>query len=110
MLVRRIGRLQVAGDSMRPTLEPGDRVVLVRTRHLRPGDRAVVAYPRAPDRLVVKRVTGVSAGGLIVHGDNPAASTDSRDFGPVPPEEAVGRVLYRYVPAARRGRFRRLVP
>lgn len=111
MLARRVRRLQVAGDSMRPTLEPGEHLLVLRTHRLRPGDLAVVADPRAPQRLVVKRVLGVSPdGALVVRGDNPGASTDSRTFGPVGPDGAIGRVLYRYHPASRRGRIPRLVP
>jgi inner membrane protease subunit 1 len=40
-----------------------------------------------------------------VRGDNEAASTDSRHFGPVPRRAVRGRVLYRYGPPARAGRW-----
>jgi len=101
---RRVSRVEVMGDSMRPTLEPGDRVVLSRIRRARTGDLVAVTDPRQPQRLVVKRVVDVSSTGLTVLGDNPAASTDSRVFGPVPADTVRGRVVYRYHPAARRGR------
>jgi nickel-type superoxide dismutase maturation protease len=110
VLLSRLRRLEVVGSSMRPTLEPGDRVLAVRSRRARPGDLAVVPDPRRPSRLVVKRVVVASAAGLTVRGDNPRASSDSRAFGPVPPQSVRGRVVYRYHPAARRGRIRRLVP
>lgn len=54
---------------------------------------------------VVKRVVAVGAGGVTVAGDNPAASTDSRDYGPVPLADVRGRVVYRYAPAGRVGRL-----
>ena len=106
----RVRRLEVVGPSMRPTLEEGDRLVVVRGARAGPGDLVVVPDPRRSDRLVVKRVVVASAGGLTVRGDNPAASTDSRDFGPVRAASVQGRVVYRYAPAGRRGPVHRLVP
>ena len=89
---------------MRPALEPGDRLLLARTHRVRPGDLVAVLDPRFNRRTVVKRVAAVSASGLTVLGDNPAASTDSRIYGTVPSDAVRGRVLYRYSPASRRGR------
>ena len=106
----RVRRLEVVGPSMRPTLEPGDRVLALRTGRARVGDLAVVPDPRRPSRLVVKRVVVASPAGLTVRGDNAGASTDSREFGPVPTESVRGRVVYRYQPRSRRGRIGRLVP
>ncbi len=125
----------VGSDSMRPTLQSGDRVLIdkvsFRFRSPRRGD--VVAFA-APDTgtLTVKRVVGVAGdqvairdgvlwvagraraepyvdlktidsvyfgptvvppGTVFVMGDNRAESIDSRDFGPVPLSEVVGRVL-----------------
>lgn len=95
----------MVGDSMRPTLEPGDRLVLSRGRRPRVGELVAVVDPRQPARTVIKRLAAVSAAGLIVVGDNPAASTDSRVFGPVAPGAVRGRVVYRYHPVDRRGRL-----
>jgi len=108
-LASRPRRFEVVGASMSPALGPGDRLVVVRAR-ARPGDIAVLPDPRAPARLVVKRVVAVEGGKVTVGGDNPAASTDSRVFGPVPATSVRGRAVYRYHPAARRGRISRLVP
>lgn len=88
---------------MRPTLVPGDRVLAVRARRAGPGMLVVVRDPRLPSRLLVKRVAEVGPGGHVVAGDNPAASTDSRSFGPVP--SIWGRAVYRYFPAGRSGRL-----
>jgi nickel-type superoxide dismutase maturation protease len=110
-LLRRVGRVEVEGDSMRPTLEPGDRLVVLRGRRARPGDLVTVPDPRAPLRVVVKRVaTGGepgTGGMVVVRGDNPDASTDSRTFGPVAARSIQGRVVYRYFPERRRGRPQR---
>lgn len=93
---------------MQPTLQPGDRILAVRPARPRPGDLVVVRDPRRPDRLLVKRVATTGSGGVVVLGDNPAASTDSRAFGPLP--RVWGRVVYRYGPADRAGRIRRPPP
>ena len=90
---------------MRPTLEPGDRLLAVRTRRPRVGDLVAVPDPRQPARLLVKRVAARQGGMLDLRGDNPASSTDSRDFGPVPASAVWGRVVHRYGPAGRSGRL-----
>lgn len=110
LAARRLRRVEVVGDSMRPTLEPGDRLLLRTTssRHtpgeLRPGDLVALPDPRRPSRIVVKRVAWVGPSGVRVLGDNPGASTDSRHFGSVAPEQVRGRAVYRYHPPDRRGR------
>lgn len=90
---------------MQPTLAPGDRLLVVSRRPV-PGDLVAVADPRARSRLLVKRAVEVSTGGVVVHGDNPAASTDSRDFGSVPEPLVAGVAVYRYAPAHRAGWLR----
>ena len=107
MTRRPLQRVEVAGDSMRPTLEPGDRLVVWSPGPVRPGDLVAVRDPRDPARTIVKRVATVGAEGVTVVGDNPAASTDSRTFGPVPRGLLRGRVVYRYWPEGRRGRILR---
>jgi nickel-type superoxide dismutase maturation protease len=89
-------RMRVEGLSMVPVLGPGDRILVLRTHSLSIGDIAVLKDPDAPERTVVKRVTGVEWNSLRVEGDNLAASHDSRHFGAVPLEDVIGRVLWCY--------------
>ena len=108
-------RVNVVGASMRPGLEPGDRLVVIGLRgHVdrvrgvirpRPGDVVAVVDPRDGDRVLVKRVSSVDETGVTVLGDAPDASTDSRTFGPVRRDLVLGRAVYRYWPAERRGRL-----
>lgn len=100
---RRLGRVAVAGTSMVPTFLPGDRLLVWRGICYRPGDLVVAAE-------TVKRVVAVGEKGVTVAGDNPAASTDSRDYGPLPLADVRGRVIYRYAPAERAGRISRRGP
>jgi len=96
-------RVEVEGDSMLPTLRPGDRLLMLRGRRSRVGDIVAVTDLRTPARTLVKRVAAVGTEGVTVLGDNPAASTDSRLLGPVPAVAIRGRAVYRYLPDSRRG-------
>lgn len=102
-VVAGVRRVVVEGDSMRPTLDPGDRLLLVRAPRPSVGDLVAVGDPRT-GRLLVKRVAAVHGSLLQVRGDNPAASTDSRSFGPVLRSAVRGRVVRRYYPPQRAGR------
>jgi nickel-type superoxide dismutase maturation protease len=110
-----IDRYAVAGPSMEPALRDGDRLLLLtgihRLRRPRPGEVVVAQVGHGPGRTVVKRVAAVYAtgAGWRVHllGDNPDASTDSRNFGDVGVAALTGLAVYRYWPAERRGRLSR---
>lgn len=91
-------RVEVHGDSMRPTLHPGDRLLVLRLR-VRPGDLAAL---RTSDGIVVKRITAATPTTVDAAGDNRAASTD---YTAVPKNSVVGRVVYRYAPSERAGRL-----
>jgi len=93
----------VEGGSMEPTLAPGDRLLVARTRAVRAGDIVAVRDRRDHRRVLVKRVGAVLEDGIVLRGDNPGASTDSRSFGPVPARAVLGRVVRRYAPAWRAG-------
>ena len=109
--VRSVIRVEVQGDSMAPTLRPGDRMVAVRGLQARPGDIVAARDPRAPSRMLVKRVAYIDADRrLHLAGDDPSASTDSRTFGPVTGSDLVARVVWRYWPRARRGPLPRTGP
>jgi nickel-type superoxide dismutase maturation protease len=96
--------VEVRGRSMAPTLLPGDRLLVARLP-ARPGDVVLAADPRRRERELVKRVTGIDAFGLTLRGDNPAFSTDARDFGVVPAAAVEWRVVLRYWPSRRIGRL-----
>ena len=96
-------RFVVADTSMQPSIRPGDRLIVACWLTPREGDIVVFRDPEAHNTFMVKRVHQISANNFDLRGDNPYVSRDSRHFGPVPKAWIVGRVVYRYLPAARRG-------
>jgi nickel-type superoxide dismutase maturation protease len=98
-------RVEVVGESMTPALRAGDRLLVTPLAPIRTGDVVALRDPRDRGRVLVKRVAAVldAERSVVVVGDNPAASTDSRSFGPVPARLLLGRCVWRYHPEARRG-------
>jgi nickel-type superoxide dismutase maturation protease len=96
-------RVVVAGRSMLPAFEPGDRLLVIRGRRARVGSVVAVRDPRDRSRILIKRVRARFGPRFDVRGDNAAESTDSRQFGLVSRSALVGRVIYRYSPAPRAG-------
>ena len=103
--LRRRLRFKIAGDSMAPTLRSGETVLVdpraFRRRPARVGDVVLARHPYRTDVKIVKRIAGVDArGGLHLAGDAPAASTDSRSFGALPPDKLIGQVVCRLADAS----------
>jgi nickel-type superoxide dismutase maturation protease len=96
--------IRIVGRSMEPALYEGD---LVLTRY-KPQGLSEHAIARAmgqvvlvrrtaePGLLTVKRLKKALDTGYWVEGDNPDASTDSRQYLTISRQEIVGRVLFRY--------------
>jgi nickel-type superoxide dismutase maturation protease len=105
-------RVAIEGGSMLPTLAPGDWALALTPSSWRRGDVVVVAHPDRPGLEMVKRLAAIPgdevAGRTLganewwVLGDRAAASTDSRQFGPVPGETLRARVVLIYWPPADR--------
>jgi hypothetical protein len=103
---------------MAPTLVPGDGLYVdpraYRSRRPRPGEIVVTRDPALSSRHLVKRVgfvpdgprppggTEIPSGSVYLLGDDPSASRDSREFGPVPLTLLVGRAYACYRPPEHR--------
>ena len=104
-LLRRVDVVEVRGQSMVPTLLPGDRLIVARARPRR-GHVVITPDPREPRRELIKRVARVDDEGVHLRGEDPLASTDGRSFGAVPPESVTWRAVWRSWPPARFGPVR----
>ena len=82
---------------MLPTLTPGCQVLVDPRAYLRhaptPGDIVVAEHPYRAGLVLIKRLDRIEPEGAILLGDNECATTDSRDFGPVPLHRLLGRVV-----------------
>lgn len=76
---------------MEPVLKEGQLVVGRFTRELRPGDVVIVSHDGMEK---IKRIERQQGDLLYLLGDNPAASTDSRDFGWVEGKAIVAKVVW----------------
>jgi signal peptidase I len=105
-------RVAVGGHSMAPTLRDGDWLLVDPDAYQRRwpaiGDLVVAADPRAPDRLLVKRVAHVDPDGrLTLAGDHPAhLEADPGELPAVSSSALHGRPWFRYWPPHRAGRTR----
>jgi signal peptidase I len=95
--------VRVEGTSMFPTLRPGDFLAVRAPRRGEPRPGQIVVIRNGPIETV-KRVIALPGDQALepdqlwVEGDNAAASTDSRDTGPVARDAIVGVVRARYKP------------
>ncbi|MEQ6900082.1 S24/S26 family peptidase [Nocardioides sp. YIM 152588] len=99
----RLGMAVVRGDSMRPTLAPGDRLLVRYDARPVPGDVVVARF--ADGTVVVKRAVERRGAGWWLLGDAAPVGVDSRHRGPVPDGSVLGVVRLRLWP--RPGRPRR---
>jgi len=101
------GHVVVHGDSMLPTLRPGDYLMINRLAYWvsapQKGDVVVVRGRAGAPARQIKRVADLPGEGVHVLGDNPDGSTDSRDYGPVARSSIEGKAWLRYWPPGRFG-------
>ena len=107
----RLRAFVVDGDSMLPSLRPGDCLLVRLGAKVRAGDVVVARHPghlRRPPQagselLLVKRAVRRVDGGWWLLSDNADVGLDdSRAFGVVPDAGVLGRVWFRYYPWRRR--------
>jgi len=107
LALRRLDAVEVTGASMAPAILPRDRLLVesltYARRRPRAGEVVLAADPRHPDRELIKRVAAVIGEAVLLRGDHPARSTDSRDFGSIQADAIRWRVALRYWPPLRFG-------
>ena len=97
-ILRRRVRLRVRGESMSPCLQSGQEVLvdLHAYKYISPqvGDIVYLRHPLRADTQMFKRVSSLEDGEMLnVIGDNPAQSSDSRQFGSVRNEHILGKLV-----------------
>ena len=96
-----LGVAVVKGPSMVPTYYDGDRLLVRYGARVRAGDVVLARDPRLPGRILVKRAARRESGGWWLLADNTYAPGDSRQFGAVPDDLVIARVLLRLRKAKR---------
>jgi len=81
---------------MWPTLKAGDTVLVKPTLTPVAGDIVLANHPYKSSVKIVKRVAEILPdGALILRGDNPLESSDSRSFGSISKRDVIGKVISR---------------
>ncbi len=95
----------VRGDSMRPTLQPGDRLLVRHGAGAREGRVVVARFPDgtvAVKRAVERRTTAAGGAGWWLLSDDPDRGVDSRHRGPVDDRDVLAVAVARLWPRPRR--------
>ncbi|MDB9527795.1 nickel-type superoxide dismutase maturation protease [Oscillatoria sp. CS-180] len=96
--LRRYRRFRVTGPSMLPCLTPGQEVLINPVAYVNStpqrGDIVIANHPHRQNLRIIKRVDFVDSDGeCYLKGDNPNASSDSRQFGLVSKNQLQGKVI-----------------
>jgi SOS-response transcriptional repressor LexA len=76
---------------MEPALKAGQLVVGRETRELQPGDVVIVSHNGLEK---IKRIEKQQGDLIYLLGDNPAESTDSRNFGWLPAKTIIAKIVW----------------
>ncbi len=95
-LFRKRTRVRVDGNSMHPTLQDGDHVLIRRQARAEPNEIVLCRHPYKKTVRLIKRVESTDECGAFLVGDAPKKSTDSRSFGAVPWNQLVGVVTSKF--------------
>ena len=84
---------EVEGDSMSPTLNNGDLVLVNFQAEFKVRDIVLANHPFEKGAKLIKRIWKISpAGKYFLIGDNLAKSTDSRIFGEILAKDILGKI------------------
>ena len=89
-------KVVIHGDSMLPTLKPGDIIKFSAVENLKEGDVVLVSHPLRKNMKIVKRIKSIDDDRFFLEGDNPdpLASDDSHNFGAVTFDSIIGKMEY----------------
>ncbi|MCA1807660.1 MAG: hypothetical protein LC687_07425 [Actinobacteria bacterium] len=82
---------RIYGKSMQPTLNPGQIIIGLKTKHAQLGDIVMIYHD---GKEMLKRLERLVDNRIYVTGDNVQASTDSSSFGWLPSSAIRGVVIW----------------
>lgn len=87
-------KVVIHGDSMLPTLKPGDIIKFSVVESLEVGDIILVFHPLRKNMKIVKRIKSIDGDRFFLEGDNPdpLSSDDSHNFGTVSFDSIIGKM------------------
>ncbi len=89
--------VKVKGGSMLPTYQAGDFLLISPLPYLwSQPQHADIVVARVKGQKIVKRIAAIKNNDYILAGDNPKASTDSRQYGPVHAKQILAKVLLKF--------------
>jgi nickel-type superoxide dismutase maturation protease len=95
LLLGRLRAVRVTGNSMRPTLEPDDVILIAQPFDLAAGDIVLADHPFKQSVTLIKRVAAIEGDKFRLVGDDLQESTDSRSFGTLPLGSIRGKAVCR---------------
>ena len=78
---------------MIPRIKPGQFVLIRKTKKIKENDLILFQHPFKGIKLV-KRVDHIEQGMIYALGENKEESSDSREFGYIPKELVIGKVIW----------------
>ncbi len=94
--------MAVAGESMAPTFNAGDWLLVMWGGSFRRGQAVIIEREDQPGVFLIKRVVGPIDEKFWVEGDNKNESTDSRHWGAISEDEIVASIVLRFKKAGSR--------
>jgi nickel-type superoxide dismutase maturation protease len=86
-------RYRIEGDSMLPTLQHGEQVLIQQTETYQINDIVVAQHPYKTSVILIKRISEINKKGFYLLGDNLSDSTDSRSLGFFQLNDLLGKVV-----------------
>lgn len=93
--------VRIVGPSMEPALRNGEVYLAITGVRVDVGDVVVCRHPLRPELLTVKRIIRPAGRDWWIEGDNPDASSDSREFGAISADLVRAKVVVRLRPLRR---------
>ncbi|MCU0238926.1 MAG: nickel-type superoxide dismutase maturation protease [Pyrinomonadaceae bacterium] len=86
-------RYRIEGNSMLPTLQNGDQVLVEKNENYQINDIVVAKHPFQKSVILIKRISEINEKGFYLIGDNASESTDSRTLGTFAKKDLLGKVI-----------------